>query len=134
MWIVQQGQKWYNTNEGGCSFLGGEEVAQLAIKVAAEKQAIDIVILDARALCSFTDYFVICSGDSERQMEAIWREIDETLKSKGIVPHHSEGTADSGWILADFGSVIVHIFAPAERDYYQLDKFWDKAIPVVTIQ
>lgn len=85
-------------------------------------------------MCSFADYFVICSGDSERQIEAIWREIDETLKSNGIVPHHSEGTANSGWILADFGSVIIHVFAPAERDYYQLDKLWDKAIPVVRIQ
>ena len=131
---MQQGQKWYNSKEGGCSFLGGEEVAELAIKAAAEKQASDIVILDARALCSFTDYFVICSRDSERQIEAIWREIDETLRSQGIVPHHSEGTADSGWILADFGSVIVHIFAPAERDYYELDEFWHKAIPVVRIQ
>jgi ribosome-associated protein len=85
-------------------------------------------------VCSFADYFVICSGDSERQIEAIWREIDETLKSNGIVPHHSEGTANSGWILADFGSVVIHIFAPAERDYYQLDKLWDRAIPVVRIQ
>jgi ribosome-associated protein len=85
-------------------------------------------------LCSFTDYFVICSGDSERQIDAIWREIDETLRSKGVVPHHSEGTAQCGWILADFGSVIIHIFAPAEREYYQLDKFWDKGIPVVRIQ
>jgi ribosome-associated protein len=56
------------------------------------------------------------------------------LKSKGVVPHHNEGTPDSGWMLADFGSVIVHVFAPLERDYYQLDKLWDKAIPVVRIQ
>jgi len=121
-------------SEGGSGLLGGEELARLATKAAADKQAVDIVILDAKGLCSFTDYFVICSGDSERQIEAIWREIDETLKSNGVVPHHSEGTAHSGWILADFGSVIIHIFAPAEREYYQLDKFWDKGIPVVRIQ
>jgi ribosome-associated protein len=120
--------------EGGSGLLGGEELARLATKAAADKQAADIVVLDAKGLCSFTDYFVICSGDSERQIASIWREIDETLKSNGAVAHHSEGTADSGWILADFGSVIIHIFGAAEREYYQLDKLWDKGIPVVRIQ
>jgi ribosome-associated protein len=56
------------------------------------------------------------------------------MKNNGIIPHHSEGTPDSGWILTDFGSVIVHIFSPEERDYYQLDKLWDKAIPIIRIQ
>jgi len=56
------------------------------------------------------------------------------LKAKDVGSHHKEGTADSGWLLADFGSVIVHIFGPAERGYYQLDELWDKAVPVVRIQ
>ncbi len=91
-------------------------------------------MLDVRGLCSFADYFVICSGESDRQREAIWRGIDEVLKSKGIIPHHKEGTPDSGWLLGDFEAVIVHIFGSTQRDYYQLDKLWDKAIPVVRIQ
>jgi ribosome-associated protein len=91
-------------------------------------------MLNVEAVCSFTSYFVICSGDTKRHIEAIRQGIDEVLKRNGVIPHHSEGTSDSGWMLADFGSVIVHIFAPAERDYYQLDKLWDKAIPVVRIQ
>jgi iojap-like ribosome-associated protein len=115
-------------------FLEAEEIARLAIEVASEKQARNIAMLDVRGLCSFADYFVICSGDTKRHIEAIWRGIDEMLKQKGVVLHHSEGTSDSGWMLADFGSVIVHVFASLERDYYQMDKLWNKAIPVVRIQ
>ena len=115
-------------------FLEAEEIARLATELASEKQARDVAMMDVRALCSFADYFVICTGDTKRHIEAIWHDIAELLKSKGVMPHHSEGTPDSGWMLADFGSVIVHIFAPLERDYYQLDKLWDKAIPVVRIQ
>ena len=91
-------------------------------------------MLDVRGLCSFADYFVICSAESTRQIEAIWQAIEGNMKGNGIMPHHSEGTPDSGWLLADFSSVIVHIFALPERDYYQLDKLWDKAIPVLRIQ
>ncbi|RLC67228.1 MAG: ribosome silencing factor [Chloroflexi bacterium] len=111
-----------------------EEIARLATELASEKQARDIAMLDVRTLCSFADYFVVCTGDNKRHIEAIWQDIGETLKSKGVVPHHNEGAPDSGWMLTDFGSVIVHIFAPLERDYYQLDRLWDKAIPVVRIQ
>jgi ribosome-associated protein len=91
-------------------------------------------MLDVRAFCSFADYFVICTGDTKRHIEAIWQGIDEALKAKCVVANHREGTPDSGWLLADFGSVIVHIFGPIERDYYQLDKLWGRARPVVRIQ
>lgn len=90
-------------------------------------------MLDVGGLCSFADYFVICSGDTKRHVEAVWQGIIGEMKENGVKPHHNEGTSDSGWMLVDFGSVIVHIFTPAERDYYQLDKFWDRAIPVVRI-
>jgi len=116
------------------AFLEAEKIARLATEVASEKQAMDISMLDVSALCSFADFFVICTGDTKRHIEAIWQSINEALKTKGVIPHHNEGTPDSGWMLGDFGSVIVHIFAPLERDYYQLDKLWDKAIPVVRIQ
>lgn len=91
-------------------------------------------MLNVKEVCSFADYFVICNGDSERHIEAIWQGIIDELKRSGVVSRHREGSSDSGWMLADFGFVIVHIFAPAERDYYQLDRLWDKAIPVVRIQ
>jgi len=92
------------------------------------------VLLDVQGLCSFADYFVFCSGDSERQIKTIYDEVGHTLKKEGILPLHHEGTVDSGWLLIDFGDVIVHIFATLEREYYQLDELWDRATPVVRIQ
>ncbi len=104
------------------------------VEAASDKQAIDIVLLDARKACSFADYFVICSGEADRQIKAIRDEIGHALKKEGILPHHYEGTIDSGWLLLDFGDVIVHIFAPSEREFYQLDKLWSQANLVVRIQ
>jgi len=92
------------------------------------------VLLDAREVCSFTSYFVICSGDSGRQLRAIYDEIEHVLKKDGVLPHHLEGTVDSGWLLLDYGDVIVNIFAPFEREYYQLDELWSRATPTVRIQ
>jgi ribosome-associated protein len=89
--------------------------------------------LDAREVCSFADYFVICTGESNRQIKAITDAVTETLKAENRLPLHEEGTAESGWILLDYGDVIVHIFAPFERDYYQLDKFWEAAATKVRV-
>jgi len=110
------------------------EVARTAVEAAANKQATDIVLLDARRVCSFADYFVICSGESERQISAIYDEVLHQLKRADILPYHHEGTVDSGWLLLDFGDIIVHIFAPFERKFYQLDELWSKAKPVLRIQ
>ena len=115
-------------------FLETLEVARKAVEIASDKQASDIVLLDCRGVCSFADYFVICSGESERQIKAIYEEVEQALKKKGILPHHREGTSDSGWLLLDFGDLVVHIFAPFEREYYRLDELWSKAIPVIRIQ
>ncbi len=109
-------------------------MARKVVEAASDKQAIDIVLLDAREACSFADYFVICSGEADRQIKAIRDEVGHALKKEGILPHHYEGTIDSGWLLLDFGDVIVHIFAPSEREYYQLDKLWSQASLVVRIQ
>ncbi len=104
------------------------------MEVASDKQADDIVMLDTRHVCSFADYFVICSGSSTRQIQAIWQEICQTLERGGVKPHHTEGAADSGWILLDLGEVIVHIFSSDQRDYYRLDELWHEATPVLRIQ
>jgi ribosome-associated protein len=110
------------------------DVARQAVEAASDKQADNIVMLDTKQVCSFADYFVICSGESNRQIEAIWQEIREKLKREGVLPSHIEGSADSGWILLDLGAVIVHIFSPSQRDYYKLDDLWHKATPVIRIQ
>jgi len=77
---------------------------------------------------------VICSGETGRQIKAIYEEVAQALKKEGISPLHREGRLDSGWLLLDFGDVIVHIFAPTERQYYQLDELWSEATPMVRIQ
>lgn len=92
------------------------------------------MLLDTRGICSFADYFVIFSGQSGRQINAIYDDVLHSLKKEGVSPNHREGTVDSGWMLLDYGDVIVHIFAPDERDYYQLDQLWGQAHPVVRIQ
>jgi ribosome-associated protein len=92
------------------------------------------VLLDVRDICTFADYFIICAGDSERQIHTIYDEIEQSLKNEGVVPHHHEGTLDSGWLLLDYGDIIVHIFAAPEREYYQLDELWSEAKPIIRIQ
>ena len=110
------------------------EVARKAVEVVSEKQASGIVLLDTRGVCGFADYFLICSGETERQIQAIYEEIEHVLKKTGVSPSYREGTPDSGWLLLDFGDVVIHIFAPFEREYYQLDELWSAATPVVRIQ
>lgn len=104
------------------------------MEAASEKQASDITLLDVREVCSFASYFVICSGESERQISAIHTEIEQTLKKDGLIPQHREGTLDSGWMLLDYGDIVIHIFASTEREYYCLDELWSKAVPVIRIQ
>lgn len=124
----------YRGMEKGKRPLEAIEVAHKAVEAASAKKAVDIVLLDAREVCTFADYFVICSGESSKQIAAIRDEVGYALKSEGILPHHCEGDVNSGWLLLDFNDVTVHIFAPLEREYYQLDKLWSETIPIVKIQ
>ena len=110
------------------------DVARKAVEVASDKQATDIALLDTRKVCSFADYFVLCTAESTRQIKTIYDEVEHVLKKEGILPHHREGRPDSGWLLLDFGDVIVHIFAPFEREYYRLDELWHDATTIVRIQ
>ena len=114
--------------------LEGINIARRAVEIASEKQASNIVLLDVRDICSFCDYFVICSGDNERQIRTIYEDIEQSLKRESEITHHNEGTIDSGWILLDYGDVIVHIFSNDEREYYRLDELWRDARPVIRIQ
>jgi ribosome-associated protein len=93
----------------------------------------DISLLDVRDVCTFASYFVICSGESARQLQAICDEIEQYLKKNGVRVIHREGTSDSGWMLYDYGDVVIHVFSQAERDFYQFDELWHKAIPIVRI-
>jgi ribosome-associated protein len=104
------------------------------VDAASDKQASNVALLDVRGLCGFADYFVICAGESQRQLRAIFEEIEKSLKKEGVPPHHREGGSDSGWLLLDYGDVIVHVFSAEERAFYKLDEFWNEALTVLRIQ
>ena len=109
------------------------DLAHKIVDIVSDKQASDIALLDMREVCSFADYFVICTGESIRQVKAIVDAVSEALKKDNVLPMHEEGTPESGWILLDYGDVIVHVFASFQRDYYQLDKFWENACTKVRV-
>ena len=102
-------------------------LAHRIVDLAADKKASDIVLLAVGQLTTVSDYFVICSGGSERQLGAIADGIAEGLKSDGVMPIGREGGTTAHWVLLDFGAVIVHVMARPERDYYQLEKLWSEA-------
>lgn len=109
-------------------------MADRILQVAIDKKGSDILLLDLRKVTTIADYFVICTGATERQIRAISQAVMEDLEHRGIAPLHDEGLADSGWILLDYGDVVVHVFTPSERDYYRLEKAWSDALPVVRVQ
>jgi ribosome-associated protein len=109
-------------------------LARRAVELAEDKQASEIVMLDLRKLNTIADYFVICSGESDRQLKAILEAIDEGMSRELGRDARIEGTPDTGWVLLDYGDVVVHIFSVALRDYYRLERLWSKATPVVVVQ
>jgi ribosome-associated protein len=114
--------------------LSALEIARKIVDAAEDKKAADIILLDVTELTSMTDYFVICSGGSERQLGAIADGIADKLRDDGVRPIGREGGSNSHWTLLDFGMVIVHIFAVPERDYYQLEKHWANAKTILQVQ
>ncbi len=102
-------------------------LAHRVVELAAGKKASDIILLDVRRQTTMTDYFVICSGASDRQLGAIADGIVEGLHDEGTRPLSREGDAGSHWVLLDLGGVIVHVMSVPEREFYQLEKLWVKA-------
>ncbi len=110
------------------------ELARRIVSLAEDKKAADIALLDLRELTTVADFFVIASGGSERQLDAIATGVIDGIEEDGERPLGREGTAASHWILVDYGSVIVHVFTPPERDYYQLERHWAAAKTVLRVQ
>ncbi len=112
------------------------DLAQNIADTLLEKQGEDILILDVHQLTTITDYFVICSADNRRQLNALQSSVRESLKKEAvrILPLGTEGTPESGWILLDYGGVIVHLFDVEIRQYYQLEELWEAGRVVARIQ
>ncbi len=107
--------------------LSTEEKTALMSRIVADRKAMDVVVLDMRDSTSITDYFLICSGGSERQVRAIADAIDEGLGPLGLASLGVEGYRDGHWILMDYGDVIVHVFSLETREYYDLERLWANA-------
>lgn len=103
-------------------------------EAVSQKQGSDILLLDTKEVCSFADYFVICTSESARQTDAIGEEVNRVAKEQGERVIAWEGGDSTGWLLLDLGDVIVHIFSPVEREFYELEKLWEKAPVILRIQ
>jgi ribosome-associated protein len=106
---------------------------QRAARAALDKKALDLVVLDVRAVSSVADYFLICSGRSTTHVDTIAEAIRLELKAEGSQPLHAEGMPDSGWLLLDYGDVLVHVFLEETRIYYALERLWGDA-PAVPVE
>ena len=109
------------------------ELAHRIVDLASDKKAGDIVLLRTSEVTTMADFFVICSGRTDRQLQALATGILDELRNDGIRPLGVEGRGAARWILLDFGSVIVHLFAPEEREFYGLEKLWSNAAQVVRL-
>ena len=104
-----------------------KEKAFLCARALLDRKAIDLVILEVTNLSSFTDYFLICSGNSDRQVQALAFHVEEKLGKQGIHPLGIEGKREGRWILLDYGDVVIHMFEPETRAYYALEDLWGQA-------
>jgi len=101
------------------------EQARRIAALAQGKLAKDVVILDMQRVCSYTDYFVVCSGTNPRHTKAIWDEVHARLKKEAsLLPRSAAGEAEATWIVADYLDVVLHVFTPDAREYYRLDELW----------
>lgn len=109
-------------------------MARHIVDVASDKQANDVLLLDVRGVTTFTDYLVIMSAGSGRQLTSVADDVEQSLRNAGVAPHHREGSPESGWVLLDYVDCVVHVFGQAQRDYYQLERVWGKAKQLVRMQ
>jgi ribosome-associated protein len=113
--------------------LSAEAVARVAARAALEKKAIDLTVLDLRGLSSVADFFLVCSGRSTTQVDTIAEAVRGALRAQGVRPRHNEGSAESGWLLLDYGDVVVHVFLEETRGFYALARLWGDA-PLVSVE
>ena len=108
--------------------VSGEQLLSEIVRLAADKKALEVVELDLRGVLDYTDFFVVCSGNTTRQTKAIHDGILEGLKREhGAIPRRVEGAGRADWILMDYLDVVVHIFTPEARSFYRLEELWGEA-------
>jgi ribosome-associated protein len=103
---------------------------QVAVEAALDKKAVDLVVLDLDAAGAFTDYFVVCTGQNARQVQAIADAVETALRARKVRPSHVEGYARAEWVLVDYFDFIVHVFTPGARHFYALERLWGDAVRI----
>jgi ribosome-associated protein len=113
--------------------LTARRTAQRAAQIALDRKAADLIVLDVQGVSSITDYFLVCSGKSTTHLNTIIDAIRTELKAEGVRPLHAEGRVESGWVLLDYGDVLVHVFLEDTRAYYALERLWGD-VPKVPLE
>lgn len=109
-------------------------MAHAVIDVLEDKKAEKLVLLDIQNITSFTDYFIICNGTSDRMLQALADGIREFVKSEYGMIVSIEGEARDGWLVVDLGDIVIHLFSPDQRDYYKLEQLWERGKRLLSLQ
>jgi ribosome-associated protein len=108
--------------------IDSQALADRIARIASDRKAVDIRVIDLRGIVGYTDFFVVCSGNSERQTKAISDAVHRELKDEeGLLPRRAEGAREARWILLDYLDCVVHIFTPEAREFYRLENLWGEA-------
>jgi ribosome-associated protein len=110
------------------------ETAREIVFILEEKKGEDIVLIDIKEVSDFADYFVICSGTSDRMLQALADDVREKLRERHDIRGRVEGQPEDGWMLLDYGNVVLHLFSPDRRDYYRLEDLWNKGKVLLRLQ
>ena len=110
------------------------ELARAIVNSLEEKKGENILLLDIHEVASFTDYFIICNGTSDRMLNSLSRAVRDDVKEQFKIDAVQEGQPSSGWLVTDFGDVVVHLFSPDQRDYYKLVELWDQGKVLLRLQ
>lgn len=107
--------------------LSPQAVVNIAVQAAENKRAMDVTVLEIRSVSTIADYFIICGGRTDIQVQAIVENIQKDLKEKGTIALHREGFREANWVLLDYGDVVIHVFQEEERQFYNLERLWGDA-------
>ena len=110
------------------------ELARAIVNILEEKKGENILLLDIHEVASFTDYFIICSGTSDRMLDSLAKAVREDVRNLYKLHAIQQGQPSGGWLVTDFGDVVVHLFSPDQRDYYRLEDLWDKGKVLLRLQ
>lgn len=110
------------------------EIAHKIVSALEEKKGENIILMDIQEVASFADYFILCSGTSDRMLRALADVVSETAHKEAKLVVKTEGSAENGWIVADCGDVVIHLFSPSRREYYRLEELWDKGKVLLRLQ